>query len=50
MPIALSLPPTAHPAAFIPAVPGHSAVHALNAAFRNLGLTADVLEGLPKIA
>lgn len=38
-----------HHTALVPAVPGHSAVHALNAALSKLGLTADVLEGLPKI-
>lgn len=50
MPTALSLPLTTHHADFIPAVPGHSSVYALNAALRKHGLTADVLEGLPKIA
>lgn len=42
--------PRAHHAAFTPAVPGHSAVHALNKPFRKPGLTADVLKALPKIA
>lgn len=43
-------PPAARRAASTPAVPGRSAAHALNAAFRRLGLTADVLELRPKIA
>lgn len=43
-------PPAARHASSTPAVPGRSAAHTLNAAFRRLGLTADVLELRPKIA
>jgi len=50
MPAALSLPPAAQHAALTPAVPGHSALHALNAAYRKFSVTVDVLDRLPKTA